>query len=113
MHEMALAQSVLEIIEDCARREGFTRVSTVRLEIGRIAGVEPEAMRFCFDAVTRGSIAEAARLDIVEVTGSGWCLKCSAPIEVDEPFGSCPRCGSHQVQVTGGTEMRVSELEVA
>ena len=53
------------------------------------------------------------RLDIVEVTGSGWCLKCSAPIEVDEPFGACPRCGSHQVQVTGGTEMRVSELEVA
>jgi hydrogenase nickel incorporation protein HypA/HybF len=112
MHEMSLAQAVLEIIEDYARREGFSRVTTVRLEIGRHAAVEPEAMRFCFDAVTRGSVAEAASLDIVEVAGSGWCLRCSEAIEVDGRLGACPRCGSHQVQVSGGTEMRVLEIEV-
>jgi hydrogenase nickel incorporation protein HypA/HybF len=113
MHEMSLAESVLAIIEDYAQREGFARVKTVRLEIGRMAGVEIEAMRFCFDAVTRGSVAEAAALDIVELPGAGWCLKCSEAIEMEEPLGACPRCGSHQVQVTGGAEMRVRELEVA
>jgi hydrogenase nickel incorporation protein HypA/HybF len=109
---MALAESVLGIIEDYAQRESFRRVKTVRLEIGRMAGVELEAMRFCFDAVTRGSVAERATLDIVVVPGSGWCMKCSEPVELAELYGECPRCGSSQVQVTSGTQMRVKELEV-
>ncbi len=112
MHEMALAESVLGIIEEHAQRDRFDRVRTVRLEIGRMAGVEVESLRFCFEAVSRGSVAEAAALDIVELPGAGWCLTCSKAITLDEVASACPRCGSYQVQVTGGTEMRVKELEV-
>lgn len=112
MHEMALAESVLGIIEEYARRDRFDRVRTVRLEIGRLAGVEVESLRFCFDAVSRGSVAEAAALDIVQLPGAGWCLQCCEAIALDEVATPCPRCASYQVQVTGGTEMRVKELEV-
>jgi hydrogenase nickel incorporation protein HypA/HybF len=112
MHEMALAASVIRIVEDAAREQGFTRVRTVRLEIGCLAGVEPDAMRFCMDAVARGTVAEAAALDIVDVWGSGWCMRCSKPVSLSTRIGECPECGSFQVQVTGGTEMRVKELEV-
>ncbi|WP_141104321.1 hydrogenase maturation nickel metallochaperone HypA, partial [Noviherbaspirillum denitrificans] len=69
MHEMSLAESVLQVIEDSARANNFTRVKTVWLEIGALAGVEVEAMRFCFDAVVKDSVADGARLEIIESPG--------------------------------------------
>ena len=113
MHEMSLAEGVLQVIEDAARAQDFSRVTAVWLEIGALSGVEVEAMKFCFDAVVRDSIAECARLEIIATPGSGWCMQCSKSVPMTEVFGECPDCGSHQMQVTGGTEMRVKELEVA
>jgi hydrogenase nickel incorporation protein HypA/HybF len=112
MHEMSLAEGVLQLIEDTARQQEFSKVTTVWLEIGQLAGVEVAAMRFCFDAVTRGSVAEGAQLEIISTPGAGWCMGCSTSVALSEAFGECPQCGSYQVQVTGGTEMRVKELEV-
>lgn len=112
MHEMALAESVLGIVEDYARSARAQRVRTVRLEIGRLANVEVEAIRFCFDAVTRGSVANSAILEIEEVPGTGWCMRCAEEIPLAALADACPRCGAYQVAVTGGTEMKVKELEV-
>jgi hydrogenase nickel incorporation protein HypA/HybF len=112
MHELSLAEGVLHLIEDAARRQAFSKVTTVWLEIGQLAGVEAEAMRFCFDAVARGSVAEGAQLEIIATPGSGRCLECSASVVLSEVFDACPQCGAQPVQVTGGTEMRVKELEV-
>ena len=112
MHEMSLAEGVLQLIEDAARAQDFRRVKTVWLEIGRLAGVEVEAMRFCFDAVMRDSIAHGAALEIVETPGRAWCLKCSRAVEVQASLDACPLCGSYQLQVSGGNELRVRELEV-
>ncbi len=112
MHEMALAESILQLIEDAAARDDFQRVKGVWLEVGALSSVEPEALRFCFDVVTRNSLADGAKLEIIDLPGTGWCLKCSTSVPMTETLGACPRCGSHQLQVTGGTEMRVKELEV-
>ena len=112
MHEMSLAEGVLQIVEQSAREQGFARVRSVRLEIGALALVEPEAMRFCFDAVTRGSIADGARLEITTIPGAAWCMRCSDTILIDRRYDACPKCGSHQLQVSGGEAMRVKELEV-
>jgi hydrogenase nickel incorporation protein HypA/HybF len=112
VHEMSLAEGVLQVIEDAALKQGFSRVRTVWLEIGQLAAVEVEAMRFCFDAVTRGSLAEGSRLEIVATPGSAWCMKCSGSVTVEALYDPCPQCGSHQLQVTSGSEMRVKELEV-
>lgn len=110
---MSLAEGVLQLIEDAARQQEFARVTTVWLEIGRLSGVEVEAMKFCFDAVTRDSIADGARLEIIELPGIGWCMECAQSVPMAEVFGECPQCGGYRLQVTGGTEMRVKELEVA
>ncbi len=110
---MALAEGVLQLIEDAAHQQEFKKVTTVWLEIGQLSGVEIEAMSFCFDAVTRDSIAAGARLEIIALPGSGWCMACSETVPMTELFGECPQCGGYQLQVTGGTEMRVKELEVA
>ncbi len=112
MHEMSLAEGVLQLIEDSARQQNFSSVSTVWLEIGELSGVEVEAMKFCFDAVTRDSVAQGARLEIITLPGTGWCMACALSVPMSEVFGECPHCGGHQMQVTGGTEMRLKELEV-
>ena len=110
MHEMALAESVLGIVEETARREGFSKVKEVRLAIGALAAVETEALRFCFDAVVRGSVAEGAVLAIEETPGTAWCFGCSVSVPVAARGDACPRCGGARIQVNGGTEMRVKDL---
>ena len=112
MHEMALAEGVLQLVEETAMRENAQRVKLVVLEIGRLSSVEPEALRFCFEAVVDGSIAHGAALEIVDVPGVGWCMPCAESVAMNEVFGACPRCGSYQLQATGGTEMRVREIEI-
>ena len=109
---MSLAEGVLQLIEDAAREQQFEKVTAVWLELGQLSGVEVEAMSFCFDVVTRDSIADGARLEIIALPGTGWCMKCAMTVPMAEVFGECPQCGGHQLQVTGGTEMRVKELEV-
>ena len=112
MHEMSLCESIVQILEDNARSQGFDQVKTVWLEIGRLSGVELDAMRFSFDAVTRGTLADSARLEIIEVPGQAWCLQCGKTVPVEQRFDACPDCGSYQLQVTGGEQMRIKELEV-
>lgn len=113
MHEMSLAESVLQLIEDAARRDRFNKVSTVWLEIGQLSVVEPEAMAFCFDAVTRNTVADGARLEIITLPGQGWCQACALTVPMTEVFDECPHCGGYPLQVTAGAEMRVKELEVS
>jgi hydrogenase nickel incorporation protein HypA/HybF len=109
---MSLCESILQIVEDEAQRQGFERVIRVRLEIGRLSGVELEAMRFGFDAVTRGSLAEGATLEIIEMPGRAWCLPCGREVEVQQRFDACPLCGSYQLQVVSGEQMQIKDLEV-
>ena len=112
MHELSLAESMLTIVEQSVRRGGFTRATVIRLEIGRLSCVMPEALRFCFQSVTRGSLADSAQLDIVEIDGAGRCPRCDTTMAMEEPWGVCPDCGA-PLEVISGTEMRVKELEVA
>jgi len=113
MHEMALAEGMLQIVEEAARNNGARRVSAVWLEIGALSHVAPEALRFCFDAVTRGSLAESARLEIVTTPGLAWCMPCSDTVPLDRLGEPCPRCGSYQVTVAQGDAMRVKEIQIA
>lgn len=113
MHEMALAESMLEIVESTARKAAARRVTAVRLEIGALSHVAPEALRFCFDAVTRGSLAERARLEIETTPGAAWCVPCGETVAVSTLGAPCPRCGSYQLAVSQGEAMRVIDIEVA
>jgi hydrogenase nickel incorporation protein HypA/HybF len=113
MHEMALCEGVIEIIEAEARKQSFARVKTVWLEIGALSQVEPEAMRFCFDVVASHSVAAEAKLEIISAAGEAWCMSCIKTVPVERRYDPCPCCGGHQLQVTAGEEMRIKELEVA
>ena len=112
MHEMSIAEGVIQVLEDQAREQQFSRVKTLWLEIGPLAMIEVEALRFCFDAVSRQTLAEGAKLEIIETPGLAWCMSCSQTVPVTQRYDACPLCGSYQLQVTSGDELRIKELEV-
>jgi len=112
MHEMSLAEGILQIVEDAAAQQGFQRVTEVRLEIGALSGVEVDALSFCLDVVLKDSVADGARIELEKLPGRGYCLGCGETVPVNALYEACPKCGSYQVQATGGMEMRVKDLLV-
>ncbi len=113
MHEMSLCEGIIQVLEETARTQSFCVIHKVYLEIGALAGVELDALRFGFEVVSRGTVAEAACLEVIMVPGRAWCLPCGTEVAVHQRYDACPHCGSHQLQVTAGEEMRIKELEVA
>ena len=112
MHEMSICESVVQTLEEQAAAQNYSRVRVVRLEIGPFSGVELESLRFCFDAVTRGTLAENAALEIISTQPEAWCLSCGKTVSIAGRFDPCPECGGFQLQMNGGDELRIKELEV-
>lgn len=112
MHELSLMEDMRDLIEARGREDGFARVHTVVLQVGKLAGVEVEALRFAFSVVTKGTIAEGARLEVEEPPGMGWCEACHEEVEVEARFEPCPLCRSGPVRLTHGTQLCVQSLEV-
>lgn len=113
MHEMSLAEGIRSLVEDQARRHGFSRVLRLRMEIGRFAGVEKSALAFCFEAVMRGSPAEGAELEMIDLPGQALCYDCGESVELHERLDPCPLCGGTRLLAQGGDEMRIKDMEVA
>ena len=112
MHEVALAQGIVDIVTEQSRRDGFKRAKVVHVELGGLSNVMPEALVFGFESASRGTAAEGARLDFLHSPGTGWCMDCSAAVQVDSRVALCPKCSGVRWVVTGGEQMRVTELEV-
>jgi hydrogenase nickel incorporation protein HypA/HybF len=112
MHELSLAGGILRVVEDAAQREGFARVSLLRLEAGALSGVDVHALRFALEAMQPGSCLQGAQIDIEQPPGQAWCMHCALSVAINSRLDACPHCGGYQLQPTGGTELRVSELLV-
>lgn len=109
MHELAITESVVAAVTE---HVGAARVIRVQLLIGKLSGVVPDAVRFCFDVCAQGTRLDGARLDIVEVPGTAQCRDCRADVELHDAIALCG-CGSANLQVLGGQELRITEVEVA
>lgn len=109
MHELAITQSVVEAVTE---RTGSAPVASVRLRVGRLSGVVPDAMRFCFELVTAGTPLEGAALEFEQPEGRGRCRTCGATFEVTDAVLLC-RCGSADVEVLSGRELAVASVRLA
>ncbi|RME34367.1 MAG: hydrogenase maturation nickel metallochaperone HypA [Gammaproteobacteria bacterium] len=112
MHELSLALELRTLIEQQASQDGFRRVHRVRLAVGMLSCVEPEAMRFCFDDAMQGGPAEGAELDIERIPGLGRCTACSREVAMEQMHDPCPACGL-PLEPVRGREIRLLELEVS
>lgn len=109
MHELAIAESVVSSVLE---RTGDRHVSVVRLQVGRLAGVVPDALEFCFELATAGTPLEGCSLELAEVGGRAHCRVCDIDFEMQDLFLLC-RCGSADVALLSGRELSVTSVEVA
>ncbi|HEV7907790.1 MAG TPA: hydrogenase maturation nickel metallochaperone HypA [Pseudonocardiaceae bacterium] len=108
MHELSIAESVVQAV---VSRMGQARVGKVVLEIGRLSGVVPDSLLFCFDLVTEGTTLQGCSLEIVELTGLARCRACGAHVELTDLLALC-ECGSLDLEVLSGDQLRIREVEV-
>ncbi len=112
MHEMSLCEGIVQILEDQARAQQYSKVKTVWVEIGSLAHVDPDALLFSYDLVCKNTLAEGSTLEIIHQPATAWCMQCAENISIEQRYDPCPKCGGHQLQVTSGDDMRIKELEV-
>ncbi|MBN1844052.1 MAG: hydrogenase maturation nickel metallochaperone HypA [Sedimentisphaerales bacterium] len=112
MHELSIAQEILDIIEAQRLRHGFERVESVRLRAGALSGVNPEALEFAFGVIREGTCAAGADLRIETEPMKLVCRPCGySAIDCHGP-GACPRCGSVDIQIDGSAGVEIVSLEV-
>ena len=109
MHELAIAESVVAAVLE---HSGERRVSVVRLRVGRLSGVVPDALSFCFELATVSTPLEGAALEILEEDGRAHCRTCAADFSLTDPFLLCD-CGSADVELLSGRQLSVMSVEVA
>lgn len=108
MHELAIAEDVVRTVVE---RMGDRQVKVVRLRVGRLAGVVPEALTFCFELASAGTALEGAVLAIEDVAGQAHCRTCDADFSLIDAFLLC-ECGSADVELLSGRDLTVASVEV-
>lgn len=112
MHELSVAKSILDIALRRAQEDGFQRIHSVHLKIGRLSGIEPENLRFCFGVLSADTIAQSAEIEIEVLPLRGKCRACGEEFELAEIDFVCPGCHNRDIEVISGTEMVMDGMEV-
>ena len=112
MHELSIMDGALTLALEQAQKAGASRVHVVRLRIGALSGVVPEALQFAFEALAPGTAAEGGQLAIEQVPARFWCAACSREFQSDDMFAECPDCHEPSGDLRAGREMEVASLEI-
>ncbi len=112
MHEMSLCEGIRRVVDQAAAAPEIERVTRVRLEIGRFAGVEKDALTFAWEVVMRGSKAEGAALEMIDLPGRATCFDCVKTVDINDRLDPCPDCGGGRLLPEGGDEMRIKDMEI-
>jgi hydrogenase nickel incorporation protein HypA/HybF len=108
MHELGLCTAIVDAIE---KRAGTRPVARVKVRVGRLHHVHPEAFEQSFALAAAGSVADSAKAELVLVPVSGHCAACKKSFEADEPVVICPQCGSFAIEQSGGDELTLELIE--
>ncbi|MCX7818307.1 MAG: hydrogenase maturation nickel metallochaperone HypA [Kiritimatiellae bacterium] len=111
MHELSIAEAMVEAALRAAHGVGG-RIVTLRVSVGALSGVDPDALAFAFPVAARGTLAEAARLEIVRYPAQVHCEQCGATTAADALVLVCGQCGSDHVEITDGRQLRLESLEI-
>jgi hydrogenase nickel incorporation protein HypA/HybF len=113
MHELSIAQNLIDIACDQCLKNGFKEVESINIKIGRASGIMPDALSFAFNAIKTDSIAKKAFLNIEEIPVAGICKDCNYEFTVEEEYVlCCPSCKNSSFVITSGRELDIVEMEV-
>lgn len=113
MHEMTICEEIISQLEDERHRRGFAMVKRLRLEIGMLSCLDPDALRYAFEISTRETFMEGLTLEIDRPPGRARCLECGSETEISDRLDTCPACSSDRLDTFGGLQMQLIEMEVA
>ncbi len=105
-------ESALGMALESAKQAGGQRVLVIRLRVGALSGVVPEALQFAFEALAPGTPAEGAELAVEHVPACFWCATCANEFTADDLFAECPRCHTPSAELRAGRELQVASLEI-
>ena len=111
MHELSITQSLLEIVNQEVAKHAISRVTTVKLKVGKLSAIEPTSLIFCFEILTKETLMEGAELVIDHVPVRGKCSGCGELFEVDGLLFTCPNCSGHNIKLTSGRELYIEEIQ--
>ena len=112
MHELSIAQSIVQLSEQQAREHHSSQIEEVELEIGRLAGVELQTLEFAMESAVKGTLLEKAKIIRHYIDGEGQCSECETVFPVGNLFSPCPNCGSYLVNITKGRELRIKSIVI-
>jgi len=112
MHEMSIAQGLLDIIREEMEKHHATVLRSVRLNIGQLSAIVPESLSFCFEVMTAGTELEGARLDMEMIPLRGVCRACKRGFEIKNYAFECPHCRGRDIETVSGQELSIVEMEV-
>lgn len=112
MHELSICEYLIDMLEDERRRRGFHEVTRLRLEVGMLSCLDPEALRFAFEICTRETFLDGADLEIDRPPGTARCPDCGTEVSVSSHLDPCPTCGGTRLDATGGDQLRLIEMAV-
>jgi hydrogenase nickel incorporation protein HypA/HybF len=112
MHELAITQSMLDLVLEQAEKAEAKSVGKINLVIGEMTGVVDRAVQFYFDFLSKGTAAEGAALAFKVIPTTARCRNCHKEFELGEFDWTCPYCQSNNIEITGGKELFVESIEV-
>jgi len=112
MHEMSIAQSIFEIVQETLAKEDGVQLKEVVLEIGELVAVVPDSLQFCYTVLTEQTPYQGSKLTINIIPLKGMCKTCGHCFRIEKMWFSCPRCESTDLDVMQGQELKISHLEV-
>ncbi len=113
MHELAIAESVADVVAKHATEHRASHVTSVRLRIGEASGIFPDALTFCFEMVASvDPVLAGARLVVDRVPHRAYCQGCVREFAVLDYIAQCPVCGEWSRQIISGTELQVLDMEI-
>jgi hydrogenase nickel incorporation protein HypA/HybF len=110
MHELSIAQNILDIVMRYVPGEQAAAVRAVRVRVGALSGVVPDSLEFSFEAIVAGTAWESAKLEIHHPAARGRCLRCSTEFQIEEALFVCPSCGDSDIRVISGMELDIMEI---
>lgn len=111
MHELAIAQNVLDVVLEEGRRHGLVQVTVIRLQVGALAAVVPDALTFCFEMISQHTMATGARLDIETIPVVVRCPMCRETFTIEDHMFVCPQCREPAIDLVSGRELLVASIE--
>lgn len=113
MHELGIAQNILQIIQQSVPEKNAADVRSIRIRVGRLSGVVPESLEFCFSVIVHQTDMTQASLAIEQVPIIAECKDCLNRFQMDDLGFSCPACKSTNLQLVSGRELEVVEIELS